>query len=219
MKWQQHTYSHRRAGLTLIEVTISLILVSTLLLISITASANLLRSSNRNSTAISATEIAGVLLDEIAAMHFADPVSSTTTFGIEADEDATDRATLDDIDDYHLYTQSAATYRNGQPINEFAGWTYEVTVTPATATATGITTSGDASDPLRLVTVSCTSPSNGTTDISLTHSESILVSQTDDRPAIEHSHERLRALNLQFSDGREISVVSPLLNHPPAATN
>jgi type II secretory pathway pseudopilin PulG len=215
--------SCRRTGLTLIEVTISLILVSTLLLVSITASANLIRSSNRNNTAISASELAGVLLDEIVAMQFADPVSSTDTFGIETDEDVADRTTFDDIDDYHLYSQSAVTYRDGQSIDGFAGWTFQVNVAPATATASGITPTSDVSDPLRLVTVSCNSPSNGTTDVALTRSESILVSQTSDRPTIEQSHERLRALKLQFADGREVSVVSPLLNHPSdlpaAATN
>ncbi|MGB7346807.1 MAG: hypothetical protein WBD20_21475 [Pirellulaceae bacterium] len=209
---------NKRTGLTLIEVTISLILVSTILLVSITASANLMRNSNHANTASQAHELAGLLLDEISSQAFADS-EANSIYGIEPDEDAANRMTFDDADDYDQYEQTPPTFRDGQAISGFDNWTISVSVTPASAQNSGITTTTNDADPLRLVTVTCKSPVLSQTGDSLTRRQSILMSATSENSNINDSYERMRKLDLTFSPDRKITIIAPLRNHPTPVAN
>ncbi|QDT13601.1 hypothetical protein [Planctomycetes bacterium K23_9] len=212
--------AHRidRAGLSLIEVAVSLILVSTILLVSITASANLMRNSNASQSALRAHELAGILLDEISTRALSDG-DSDAVFGVESDEDAANRQTFDDVDDYSGYTQTSPTYLNGQSIDGFDTWTIQINVSPAITTASGITTTNDPDDPLRLVTVVCSSPGHQQTGMPLVTRQSILLSAAGDSHPADLSYEKSRQLELTFSPDRKITVVSPLRNHPSPTTN
>ena len=85
---------------------ISIVLVSTILLVSINASASLLRNNSQQRNTNSSTHLAAQILDEVSSMDFRDRVDPV--FGIESDENASDRNTFDDVDDYALEGRSYA---------------------------------------------------------------------------------------------------------------
>ena len=196
-----------RCGVTLIEITVALILVSTVLLVSLTASANLLRNTAQRRAAIDAEELGGQILDEISALDFED--RATPQFGLEPDETASDRTTYDDVDDYHGYVSDPPTHRDGTTIAGLDGWTFSVTVKPAEPVANGIITSDDDTKPLRQITVVCSAPDGSQRNVST------VVSSVPSDISDATSFERLRRLTLRFPD-REVTVTVPLRNAPDA---
>ena len=201
-----------QSGISLIEVMVSLILVSTILLVSLSASASLQRQRFETRSANVGKQLAFELLDEITAMDFQDRESPV--FGIEADETVGDRSTFDDVDDYHNYTSTPPKFRDGTDITAFAGWTISATVTRANLDATGVTTASSVSDaPLRMVHVVCTSPTGQTSDAST------LVSNVPTNIPSSTSFSQWQRTRLTFPGGREIHVTSPLRNQPEPSPN
>ena len=201
-----------RRGLSLIEVIVSLVLVSTILLVSITASANLMRDRSTIRSAMRAQELAGEILDEISVRSFREP-DDDSVFGPEPDEDPIDRATFDDIDDYDQYVDSPPTYRDGVVIDGYTGWTFQINVNPAESTDLGIVTSSDNDAPLRLITITCTATNGATT------TESILISEISSNLEENTTFDRMRRVNLDFSVDRAINVSVPLRNQPTPVSN
>lgn len=196
----------RRVGISLIEVMISLVLVSTILLVAITASANLLRNNTLRRGENQGQQLAAQFLDEVSCMDFQDRVEPL--FGLESDEDAGDRTTFDDVDDFHGYSSSPPVHRDGTAITGYQGWSISVNVAPADADTTGVTTATSNTDsPLRLITVVCTTP-EGTTVQATT-----LVSNVPDNNSEANSFERWRRVKLTFPD-RELNITAPLRNNP-----
>ena len=196
-----------RFGLTLIEVTVSTLLVATVLLVSMTTSANLLRNSNQQYRSIDGGDLARLMLDEISTRQFEDS-DSNVTFGIEPDESATDRTTFDDIDDYHNYSSSSPTYRDGTAIDGFNGWTISVTIERANISGTSVAVTTNTDAPLRLATVNCTSPES----VSVTRCK--LISGVASDLDASTAHEKYRRVTLTFGSGRTVSVAVPLHNQP-----
>lgn len=195
----------RRTGVTLIEIMLSLVLVSTLLLVSLTASSNLLRNYAVSEQALDAEQLGGLLLDEITALEFED--IDSPVYGLEADESDSNRRSYDDVDDYDGYTAEPPTHRDGRLIAGYEGWSVSVEVTPAWAELEGIRTTTDEDAPLRWITVTSTAPSGE----SSTHSA--LVSQVPSDLDGYTSYERWRQLTLRFSE-RELTVSAPMRNRP-----
>ncbi len=201
------TPEQQRSGVTLIEIMISLILVSTVLLVSLTASANLLRNSAVQRAAADAEGLANQILDEISALDFRD--REDPVFGLESTENAADRTTYDDVDDYHGYVASPPSHRDGTPIEGYTGWSFSVSILSAEPDATGIVTSNDDQQPLRVITVNCTAPDGTVFD------ESTLVAEVPSDIPDSTSYHRWRQIKLQFPS-RDLTVTSPLRNHPDA---
>lgn len=184
---------------------VSMILVSTVLLVSLTASANLLRNGAVSRSAIEAERLGIQILDEISSRDFLD--RDLPVFGLETGEVAANRTTYDDVDDYNGYVSDPPTHRDGTDIDGFSDWTFSVTVTPAEPVANGIVTSNDDQQPLRVITVTCTDPAGTTTSIST------LVSDVPNDASESDSFEKWRRLTLDFSD-RELTITAPLRNSP-----
>ena len=194
-----------RSGLTLIEVSISLLLVSTVLLVSLTASADLMRNDYVSHNADRGRVLGFRLLDEASSMDFRD--RQTPIFGAETGETA--RSTFDDIDDFHGYTVSPPVFRNGNAMADYTGWSVAVSVESAVATSTGISTTGTTlADPLRLVTVTATSP-EGQASVVQT-----LVSEIGSNIDLLTSYQRFRRIQLTFSDGTVVHSTAALPNQP-----
>jgi prepilin-type N-terminal cleavage/methylation domain-containing protein len=200
------TDSPGRCGVTLIEVMISIVLVSTVLLVSLTASSRLLHNEHLQDAANDGAQLAAQLLDEVSSMDFRD--RNDPVFGLEADETATDRTGFDDVDDYDGYECTPPTYRDGTSIEGYEGWSCRVTITPADPSTEGITTvaAGERS-PLRIIAVLCTAADGTTTEATT------LVSNVPSGVADTASYERWRRVKLTFPD-REFSVTAPLRNRP-----
>ena len=197
-----------RHGVTLLEVIISLILVSTIILVSITASANLMRNKSISMESVRGHELAFQILDEVTAARFEDADEDERTFGREDSETATNRTDFDDVDDYHNYSASPPAHRDGSPIAELAGWSFSVTVAPAESTTGGIVTTTDTAAPLKRVIVTYVAPSG------LTDSESMLVSKVPSNLPDNTAYENWRSVTLTFPNGRSINVSGPLRNAP-----
>ncbi|TWU07537.1 ubiquitin family protein [Stieleria varia] len=196
-----------RQGLTMLEIVISLILVSSLLLVSLQASGRLLRIQSIGSTAVQSRELGGMWLDEISAMSFQD-LESSGTFGLETGETAGVRSAYDDVDDYHGYSTTSPTHRDGTAMVGFVLWSVSVSVTPAVYSASGVTLTADPKDPFRVITVTCTAPDG------YVGTQSTLVSDVPDDLPETTSYARLRRDRFTFSSDRVLDVVVPLRNHP-----
>ena len=192
------------------EIIVSLALVSTILLVSLTASGNVLRNQSRSFESVAGRELAGLLLTEVSSVDFSDPDDSGT-WGVESDETTSDRSTYDDLDDYDALSLNSVTYRDGSTIDSFAGWTAAVSVQPAVYDSSGVIVNADPESRWRLVSVRCTAPSGAVV------AESMLLSNTPTDRDRTQTREQLRRLQMRFSNDRSLDVLVPLRNQPPMA--
>ncbi len=86
--------------------------------------------------------LARSMLSEISALPYKEP--SSVTIGMDAGESSASRGTLDDVDDYNLYTESPCTLKDGTPIAGTDNWERSVIVAwvpvNSTITVTGADT-------------------------------------------------------------------------------
>lgn len=198
--------THRR-GLTLMEVIVSTFLIATVMVVSLTASANLLRNRVEQQNWIAGNDLAREMLDEVTAMEFRDP-DGGANFGLEADETAADRMTYDDLDDYHNYVSTPPTRRDSAAIANYTGWSVSVSVQPADPIAAGVNVTTNFLSPLRLVTVVCTAPDGSSA------SQSMVISDVPTDVPSDASYERWQQTTFSFPGEGEISVTTPLRNLP-----
>lgn len=72
------------------------------------------RASAQGNQSQTALDLAQDLMTEILSQAFEDPQAAAGSFGKEAGE--TTRATFDDVDDYHNWSESPPTTRNATPL-------------------------------------------------------------------------------------------------------
>ncbi|QEF96319.1 hypothetical protein Mal15_03460 [Stieleria maiorica] len=198
---------NRRQGLSMLEVIVSLTLVTTILLVSLNASATIMQHRLENGEAVESQILAGYFLDEISTLDYRE-TSDEAVFGPETGESATNRSTYDDVDDFAGFQQVTPTFRDGESIPGYQNWMVDVSVTPQSVFGSGFQTVADANSHFRMVAVTVTSPEGSS------QTYRVVVSNTpSDRPA-DASFERLRRVELQFSSDRQLNVVVPLRNTP-----
>lgn len=197
-----------RFGLTMLEIIVSLAIVSTLLLVSLSASASLLKNQNQADESLRARELGGTLLDEISAMSMRD-LGEPDSFGLETGENTSTRVAYDDVDDYHNYSATPPVFRDGNAIPGYDGWTISAITVPASYSSTGVTIETDTSAPFRVVTVNCTAPSGASV------SQTVLVSDVPRDLDASVSYDKVRRVRFAFSAQRVLDVVVPLRNAPP----
>ena len=108
---QAKSLCHR--GFTLLEVLVAaamLTLVVSAAVVPFAAGANCQQMAARQAVAL---ELARDLMEEILSRPFDDPEGAVTP-GPDAGESFTDRASLDNADDYHGFTESAGAIRPNQ---------------------------------------------------------------------------------------------------------
>jgi len=118
---------YRRAGLSLVEVVISIIIVAVML----TAALNTVGAARVGLAQVSRQAVGDLLAQELLAeilqQSYQDP-DEPFVFGVEATESANNRSSFDDIDDYNGWSASPPQDRNGNVLTDFAGWRREVAV-------------------------------------------------------------------------------------------
>lgn len=124
----------RRAGLTYVEVVVSLAILATAAAASLQALGSFALGNRLWVEKSTAMELANQLMAEINLLPFADPVSSTG-LGIDAGEVATSRTTFDDIDDFNGWTEPQIRDRTGAPVSGYSGYSRQVTVELETTAA------------------------------------------------------------------------------------
>jgi type II secretory pathway pseudopilin PulG len=118
---------HARA-FTMIEATISMIVVSMMAATALTTVRLSVRSQYKSSERAMGSLLASGLMAEIMALAYQDPRQPTITLGPEPGESTTLRAAWNDVDDYNGWTESPLQNKDGTVIPNTTGWTRSVVV-------------------------------------------------------------------------------------------
>ena len=105
-----------RSGGTIVEVMVSVVIVGLLI---VPVMSVLIRTANgyyRDTVRHQAVHLAHDLLAELQTLPYQDPQENGRRFGLEADEDPSDRSTWDDLDDYRDFSESPPHRKNGLEI-------------------------------------------------------------------------------------------------------
>jgi hypothetical protein len=117
-----------RRGLALVEATLAVLVVAIAVGAGLQAAAASARSRQAGLDQTIARQLGQALLDEVCALPYADP-NQPPLFGMEASETrATLRESLDDVDDYHGFSETVVRGRNGKALTVPGRYTRSVTV-------------------------------------------------------------------------------------------
>lgn len=159
---RSHRSSLQRSGITLVEVTVSTLLVGMLVVASLQSVANIGRTWTTTNQLVDGQALAQELIREILAQNYTDPTDpNATTWGKEGTE-AT-RAAFNDIDDYFGWSESPVKNAAGTALTGYTGWTRSVLVQKIETSQYAATSTNAVDTGLRAVTVTVTSPTGKTT--------------------------------------------------------
>jgi MSHA pilin protein MshD len=116
----------RRRGFTLVETSISTLIVAVVLVASMRTVVAVTRHRSVHNDATTANLLAEALLTEVLEKEYKEP-TATPIFGAETGE--TSRSLFDDVDDYHGLTETPPKYLDGTSMTALSGWSREVAVT------------------------------------------------------------------------------------------
>lgn len=148
-----------RAGISLVEVSVSTLLIGLVIVTALHASAGAVRNWSAASEEFQIAQLADQLMAEIRQNVYEEP-DDPPVFGREAGEAANDRSAWDDTDDFDGWTASPPTAADGSPLTEFTGWTRSVTVRLAAISDPLTTPVSD--EGLKMIEVTVTSPGGQT---------------------------------------------------------
>ncbi len=117
---------HHPCGFSLVEVVVSMAILSVLLIATIDTVGATARSQKLHADQTRAHLLAQDLMDEILQQHFEEP-EEVVVFGPEASETGGGRAAFDDIDDYDGWNAEPQS-KDGTPFPGLDGWVCSVTV-------------------------------------------------------------------------------------------
>lgn len=141
-----------RRAFSMMETTVSILLVSILLVGSLNTIAFTTATTSRDLDGLKAACYAEQLFAELSGMHFIDPSEPTTALGREATEtDTVVRTNWDDVDDYNGLKETTLKYRDGTTIPNTSGWVRGVSIESLVPSSLSTTTS--IAEPLRRITV------------------------------------------------------------------
>jgi len=123
----------RRAGLSLLEVTVATAIVGVLLVASLETLGAVVRSSRTNAASMAGELLARDLMAHILDASYEEPVDSTTNgtagvWGPESDEQAGTREPFDDVDDFDGWDASPPVDAVGTPVILQNGWRRDVQI-------------------------------------------------------------------------------------------
>jgi type II secretory pathway pseudopilin PulG len=147
----------RRGAFTLVEASVSVVLVGVLLVAAMTVAARSAQTRYAQKDMTRGLSLARQLLAEIVQDAYEQPGVTTTTLGPESGET---RATFNDVDDFNGWVESPPADATGIPIPGFAGWSRAVKVEWVTPLVSGNTFNPSAVETgLKRITVTVTAPS------------------------------------------------------------
>ncbi len=132
------------AAFTIVEAVISTIIVAVMFVAALNTVGASRLTQHRASLVSRGQLLAEALLAEILRQSYQEP-ADTPVFGREAGELATSRTNYDDVDDYHGWSATPPTAKDGTTLANSTGWQQTVTVEwvdPVVPTQTAATESG-----------------------------------------------------------------------------
>ncbi len=206
---KQPKFSQNRLGTSMIEVVISIGLVSVLMLVTMQASTTVLHLQQDSKDALVAAKLVDVFFTEITCRDFRDRVDPV--FGLESGESVSNnRTSFDDIDDYHGQSFTSPIYRDSQTISEAVNWAVSVTIEPASSGGATVSIGAAKDAPLRRIQILCTSPRGQA------FSEVCWISDVPSNIEPSASFQRMRTMTFGFSGGVNVRTDVPMRNMPEA---
>jgi Tfp pilus assembly protein PilV len=157
---------HRPHGLTLLEVTISTLIVGCLVVTSLQSVGNISRTWTATNQIVDGQALAQDLMRETLAVAYSDPAyASPNTWGRGVGE--SNRTHFDDIDDYDDWTESPVADAAGTAIPGYSGWSRNVVVKKLGIWDFAPKSDSSSDTGLRSVTVTATSPTGKKTTLTV----------------------------------------------------
>lgn len=200
---------HQPSGLTLMEVTVSTLIVGCLMVAALQSVGNTSRTWTATNSLVDGQALAQDLMREILSQHYSDPSYSTpSTWGIESGE--SNRLHFDDIDDYDGWSETPPKNASGTVLTGYTGWSRAVVVSKLNTWDYTPRSSGSSDTGLRSVTVTATSPTGNTT--------TVVVYRTDDAGTLQSLSTNATAVtwvgcNLQLGTNAPSTMSASLSNH------
>ncbi|MFG0243766.1 MAG: hypothetical protein ACF8R9_13350 [Phycisphaerales bacterium JB054] len=113
--------------MTIVEVLVAMVLLSMLLGGVLSAVELSARTQHSTADIAMARSLAADLLEEVCGQPYVDPADPNES-GLGADENASDRSTFDDVDDYHGWMQKPPLLADGTPVPGAEAWQRRVFV-------------------------------------------------------------------------------------------
>jgi hypothetical protein len=113
--------AHCIDGFTLVEATMSTLIVSILLVCAVQVVGASGLTQYKSAERATARFLADGLLNDISALPYEDP-NVTPLFGRESGESVASKANYDDLDDFDGWSESPPQYGDGSQIPNLTGW-------------------------------------------------------------------------------------------------
>ncbi len=155
------TRGPRGRGFTLVEVTVSMIIISVMVVAALRTVGGAARARAIVLEQRTAQFLASDLMSEVMQNVFEEPVDAVQ-FGRESGESGGTRANYDDVDDYDGWSENAIVDKRNASVPGFSGWKRQVSVRFVEPTTMLVLGSSPATT-LKQVTVVVTSPGGKTT--------------------------------------------------------
>ena len=145
----------RRCGLSLIEVSISTLLIGVVLISALKAVGGVFTTWTVAAEQYDGMFLVDQMVDEILQCHYEEP-DGAVRVGVEVPETVSSRTDWDDVDDYRAWSASPPVNRDGTPVPATTGWSRSVRVRLVTVLNPASTAVSD--EGLKLITVTVTAP-------------------------------------------------------------
>jgi len=152
----------RQTAFTLVEATISLLIVAIMLTAALATVGTSSRNRDQQQEMLRGATLARRLMSEIVAQKYQQPSATTTVLGPETGET---RATFNDVDDYNGYTDSPPIDSSGIAISGYTGWSRSVEVKWADP-ATLLPAATQSETGIKRIVVTVTAPSGRSWSVS-----------------------------------------------------
>ena len=163
---QKEFNNSSRGGLTLVEVVISTILVSFLMVTALRTTANVFQTWTVAADQSEGHFLAQQLMSEVMQQNYQDPEEPSDDLGVNSGESTGDRSTFDDVDDYKDYTASPPKDRTNTAISGYDGWTESVVIKKVSnGNPTNERNDSFSEQRLKKISVTVTSPAGKTTTV------------------------------------------------------
>ena len=128
---QSRTYrlpSQRNSGFSLVETSISTLLVGLLLVASTNTVGMSVRTQQLTAYMVTASALADSLMSEILASSYMEPGATYSFITRESGESGGSKANYDDVDDYDGWQEQPPQYRDGTNMPNLSSWKRKVLV-------------------------------------------------------------------------------------------
>ena len=158
---RQQCYRFRRSGISLVEVSVSTLIVGLIVVGAMQCLATSTLSAQLSADRTLGMLLAEDLMEEILQMDYVEP-DDTVEFGTESPEETTVRAAWDDVDDYDNWSASPPVDQDGHALED-STWQRSVTISHVDPDDLSSTQPATDDTGVKLITVTVSEASDSAT--------------------------------------------------------